>query len=146
MSGRGEIVPEIADILRKIADRIDGGGADPTDAARLRKLALLACGEDKLFTLKMHGRRGAPSLGAVGVNRRLEMARAIKGHKDKHHCTNEAAYEAIDGRFNVGREALKKAWQQMSPILETDEDTRAVVLAFMRLEARGLAKVTHQKG
>jgi hypothetical protein len=145
MSRRGEIVPELAALLGEIAERIEGQTADTSDAAALRRLARVAAGKDKLFSIKVHGRRGQRPLGASGVDRRFAMARAIKAHMDEHECSNEAAREALNGLNDVGPETLRKAWQEMSPLLEMSEERRNLILYFKRLEARGLAKVTRIK-
>lgn len=147
MSGPGEIVPELAALLRDIADRIDGQTADASDGSLLRRLARQAAGEDKGCTLKVHFGRGQPRGGAPGVDRRLAMARAVKAYRDEHNCTLAEAYGALDdGKFNVGVETLTKAWQEMRPLLEMSEDRRKLLLNFKRLEARGLAKITRARG
>ena len=147
MSSSGEIVPELAALLRDIAARIERQTADPSDAAILQRLARQAAGQDKRFSIKVHGSRGQRPLGASGVDRRLAMARAVKTHRDEHNCTLAEAYEALDdGKFNVGIETLTKAWREMGPLLEMSDERRNLILYFKRLEARGLGKVTRVKG
>ena len=145
MSSPGEIVPEFATLLVEIAQRIEEGKASEKDAWTLRRLASAAAGEDKRFAIKVHGKRGRQPLGPSGVDRRLEMARAVKAYKEEHNCTNEKAYEALNGVFNVGPEALKKAWQDMSSVLGMSEEGRDWLLYFRRLEAKGIVKVRRVK-
>lgn len=146
MSGRGAIEPELAAMLADIADRIETQTAGANDAATLKLLARLAGGKDKHFSIKVHRSRGQHPLGASGVDRRFAMARAIKAHMDEHRCSNEEAREALNGFSNAGPETVRKAWQEMSPLLEMSEKRRNLVLYFKRLEARGLVKVTRVKG
>lgn len=150
MSGKGEIVPELAALLRKIADRIEGQTADASDATTLRRLAGQAAGKDKRFSVKVHRGRGQRPLGAAGVNRRLAMARAVKDYRAAHpKCSLEDACRALVGEFpggGQGEDTIENAWQEMSPLLEMSEEQRNRVLFFKRLEARGLAKVTCTKG
>src|SRR5262245_27838276 len=102
MSGQGEIIPELVELLRDIADRIRKGTATARDAEKLDLLASQAGGEHRHFSLKVHRRRGGQSWGAKGVDRRLAMARAVQAYKDEHNCTNAEAYEALDGTLGVG--------------------------------------------
>lgn len=147
MSGRGELVPELSDLLRMIAQHIKVGKATPGDAEALEGLAKAAAGTDKRYALKCHRKRGRQSWGEQGVYRRLAMAQAVKVYMDEHQCTNEAAREALSGTFgNTGPETLKKAWQEMAPLLEMDQKQREFVLYFKRLEARGLVKITRTNG
>jgi hypothetical protein len=74
------------------------------------------------------------------------MASAIKAHRAEHGCSLEVACEALGGRFwNAGAETLRKAWQEMSPLLEMDQVARDALIAGKILEARGLAKVTKRE-
>lgn len=146
MSSRGEIVPELAKLLREIADRIDARTADPSDAGVLRRIAHHASGEDKRFKVKVHYGRGQAPWGAAGVDRRLAMAKAVKAYTDEHGGPKSAAYEALSGQFgNADKETIRKAWQEMAPILQMSEEHRSLTLGFKRLEARGLVKITRTK-
>lgn len=146
MSSRGQIVPELAELLQEIAKRLEEGTAELSHAEALRRVAKVAADEDKRFVLMVHRRRGRPPWGERGVDRRLAMARAVKGYMDEHQCSNEAAREALNGTFgNTGPETLGKAWQDMGPLLEMSDERRELLLYFKRLEARGLAKVSRVK-
>lgn len=138
MSSRGEIVPELAEKFRAIAERMAEGTATKLDAHDLRELASQLAGTHPRFVLKVHAKRGAPAKFAE----RLAMARAIKSYLDEHGGTPAAARNALSGKFGVGPERLKQAWTELAPILELDEAARRLVLHFKALEARGLAKVT----
>src|SRR5580765_5938448 len=102
MSSPGEIVPELAALLREIADRIDANASDPADSEALRRLARQAAGEDKRAKLKVHFGRGQAPHGAAGVNRRLAIARAIRAHKTEHGCSLDETYRALCGSFGHG--------------------------------------------
>jgi hypothetical protein len=152
MSGSGEIIPELAELLRDIADRIDANAADQDDSTTLRRLALQAAGEDRGFSLKVHRRRrGGVPLGAAGVDRRLAMARAVKKYRDEHEgCTLDDAYRALagelEGPLRRGAQSLKNAWQEMGPLLSMSEQARQAALFFLKLKARGFdIKMTRTK-
>ena len=146
MSGSGDLVRELAALLSEIAARIDDKCATSDDASTLRKLAQQAAGINKRFTLKVHARRGRPSNGPNDIDRRFEMARDIQTYMTQHGCSNQAARKALNGLHNMGAETLRKAWQEMSPLLGMSESDRQLILQFKRLEKRGLVKVTRQKG
>lgn len=149
MSKGGEIIPELADLLREIADRIDTKTANPSDSIALRKLARQAGGEDKRFSVKVHARRGQPPLGAEGVDRRFAMAQAVKAYRAEHGGSLNEAYRALKGDFpggGQGEDTIKDAWQEMSPLFDMSAENRDLILFFKRLEARGLATVTRGKG
>jgi hypothetical protein len=148
MSARGEIVPELAALLREIADRIDAKTADQDDSTTLRRLALQAAGDDKRFSLKVHRRRGGVPLGASGVDQRLAMARAVKAHRGEHGGSLDDAYQALSGKFGnaSGPDTIKNAWQKMGPLLNMSEQGRQAALFFLKLKAKGFdVKVTRTK-
>lgn len=147
MSRSGELVPEIATILREIAGRIEQDAATVKDAERLRRLARHVSGEDKRFTLKLHSARGGQALGGEGVDRRFEMARQVKAYTEEHGCTNEEAYLNLDGNLNRGRHTFEDAWQEMGDLLDMENDQREFLLQAKRREARGgnAVKVTRRR-
>ncbi|UVI39237.1 hypothetical protein [Qipengyuania spongiae] len=133
MSSKGEIVPELAELLREIADRIDAREATKRDARKLRKIANEAAGDDPEWTLKIHARRGAPR---HSVDRRFAMAEAIQAYRAEHGTTIENACNELCGQFNVGPDRMMTAWKEMRSILRTDEGAREVRLMFHELMLR----------
>jgi hypothetical protein len=144
VSAGGEIDAELAALLRNIADRIENGSAEMEDARILRRLARHAAGEDKRWTLKVHRGRGQPRLGAEGVEQRLAIARAVEAHRKKHGGNLSDAFRALSGKFGhaSGPDKIKRAWQEMGPLLDLPEVDRKIHLFFRRLEASGAAKIT----
>jgi hypothetical protein len=128
-----------------VADKIAGGTAGPDEVKLLRLLGAQAAGEDKAFTIKVHRPRGQRAFGARGVDRRFAMAQAVKAYKDEHNCSVDEACRGVDGFLGVSTETLRKAWQEMGPLLDMPEQNRNLILFFERLAAKGLAKVTRVK-
>jgi hypothetical protein len=147
MSSSGEIVPELADLLRDIARRIEEGSATPRDADTLARLGNAAAGEDKTVVLKLHGKRGRPALGSQGVDKQLAMARAVQAYRAKHGGSLDNAYRALSGKLGHASspDTLKKAWQEMGPLLGMSDQAQGFILYFRRLAARGLVKITRAK-
>lgn len=146
MSSRGENIPEVATVLRNIAARISSGSATANDEEALLKLAAAFAGEDKKAQFKIHWKRGRPAKGTHGVDRRYQMAIQVHQYMAEHGCAVGTATEALDGFDNIGAETLARAWQEFGPLIDADPPTRDTVLAFKKLEARGLAKVTLKRG
>ncbi|MGZ2412269.1 hypothetical protein ACUXST_001690 [Sphingomonas sp. F9_3S_D5_B_2] len=140
-------MPQLAEYLNGVADRIERREATRKDAEGLRRLAQQAAGKDAEWTIKVHGAHGRPRLGAHGVDQKVEMAKAIKAYKEKHGCTLAQAYEDLDGKLHMaGRETLKKAWQRFGPLLDANQENFEFIVYMERLAAKGLATVTRRKG
>lgn len=140
MSSRGEIAPELAAIIREIAERIRVGAASADDAENLDKIARAAANEDPGFALKIHRKkRGRVPYRALIVDRSLFIARAIKAYREEHDgCTLRDAYSALSGTLNVDVGSLEDAWQKMGPLLDMSEESLKAMLFFMRLKANGV--------
>lgn len=144
MSARGENVPELGALLYAIAVRIEKGQATEQDAQHLRKIARQVAGEDDQYSLRLHGKRGAPRKGGIDVRRRFEAAQAIQEHRIRNQCSLDDAYRALNGQYGVGPDRLEDFWIEMSPLLEMDEAAREAILFFKKLEARGKVTVSRK--
>ena len=148
MTRGGKTVPQLASILREIAERVESGSATARDAEALRRLARQAAGEDRAHAIKVHPtRRGQQAKGATGVDQRFALACKVRDHRAKHGGTLDDAFRALNGTFGVGPESIRKAWQEMRPLLDVTEKKRDLILSFKRLQATGYAvKVRLPKG
>jgi hypothetical protein len=143
MSSRGEIAPELAELLQGIANRLEKGEAEAKDADILRRIARSAADEDAGFALKVHRkRRGRLPYKALSVDRALYLARQVQACMEKEGSNVGEACATVPGMkgVTVGADSVADAWQQMSPFLDLSGQSLETMLVFLRLKAKG-AKV-----
>jgi hypothetical protein len=149
MSRRGEEWPELGDLIEKIARRIEAGKAAEEDARLLLKVAELFRGEDRAWAARIHQQSpGQRRKGATGVDERFKLAGMVRAHKEQHGGSLRTAFRAVSKMpgVTVGEDMIKKYWQEMSPLLDTDEGNRNILLYFKRLKARGYPMEIKRKG
>lgn len=148
MSRAGMVMPELAELLDAIADRVEAGAATRDDADLLRRLARQVRGEDRTYSVRIHRKRGQKPKGGAGVDQRFEWARMVKAHRDEHGGTLEAAYRAVSKvrGVTVGPDMIEKAWKEMRPLMDMKEGNRNILLFFKRLKANGYPVKIERKG
>jgi hypothetical protein len=142
LTSPGVLSAELAERLRRYADKIQAGIADSDDAEDLRQLASAAAGTHKRYSIKVHERRrGGQALGAAGVDQELELARQVKAYMDANGCGSDKACldlaEARSTRPARGEKTLKNAWRRMGSLLNMSEENRQLTLGLLRLKAKG---------
>lgn len=137
MSKSGEPVPDLAEVVRAIAQRVTKGEAVKADATPLRRLAELLDGSaPNGLSLRLHFPPNRPRRGSEGVQRRYDMACAIRDYRHDHRCTLPEAYEALRVQFGTAStRALENAWKEMRSVLRLDQPGQSLRLFFMKLEA-----------
>lgn len=152
-SSQGERVPELAGLLRKIAEQVkqwedrDVGEQVESDAERVSRPAYFLNLERlaKAFedgTLRYHRKPGGQHKGIAGLDEKIAHAESVKSRMDEHaESINNAALELADDRDKRKAETIRKAAQEILPILALPDGKRNFLLAFKRLEATGRAKV-----
>lgn len=146
MSRKGDLSPELANLLHEIADRIQSNTTTKTDWLYLRRIARQAAGDDKRIELRLHSKQGAPRKGALGVIERLTMAEAVRDYMSAHGCSVEAACWEISQAdhgwtWPAKDETIRKAWQEMSPLFEMTDLDRKITLTLKGLKADGFGVV-----
>lgn len=153
MSNRGELSPELAQLLRDYADKVQNGTADSDVAEDLRQLARAAAGKHRRYSIKVHRKlRGGQPLGPSAVDRDLEIACQVKAYMVANGCgSDKACLDLSKNKLPVllkqfGEKTIKNAWQKMGSLVEMSEEKRRGVLFLMKLKARGLdVEIAHGK-
>ena len=147
-----EPIPEIATILRAIADRLQAGEANlaqnVSDAETLRQIAASCAGEGA-FELRLHRKRGGQRRLVNGLAERLKRAERVKKYMNENGCGIPDAAEALafeDHADGKGGETLRKAAQELLPILELPPEKRELMLYMKRQEALGRVSIRRSKG
>jgi hypothetical protein len=148
-SDRGEKVPELADLLRNIADRVQHGHGTRSDAINdaetLRALARSVDGIGQ-FELRLHSKRGGQRRGIIGFERDLARAQAIHAYIEQMGGSEEnAALETCEDPDSRDHESRRKAYDEFKFILRLPEKQREFLLYMKRQEALGRAKVKRIK-